>query len=110
MQIFTPSNIEAIIFTGALRDVLYWEIPMKQILVPALIGIIVVGSIGLSAADETPQAVVDSSVVRANPVEKTRAQVRAELKASKPTSSQHDREIVQSVTGFAPVSRTKTSP
>lgn len=84
---------------------------MKQTLLPALIGIIVVASIGLAVADETPEAgVSSSSAVHVNPAGKTRAQVRAELKANNPTSSQHDRELAQSVTGFAPVSRAKTSP
>jgi hypothetical protein len=110
MQKYCASNIEVILCKSALYDVLFWETPMKQTLFPALIGITVAASIGLAIADETPQAGVSSSAVRANPAGKTRAQVRAELKANNPTSSQHDHELAQSVTGFAPVSRAKTSP
>jgi hypothetical protein len=83
---------------------------MKNTLHPALARVLLISISGFAIATGTARAEGGGPASDPRAVGKTRAQVRAELKVNRPTASQHDRDIAQSVTGLTPVNRTKTAP
>ncbi|MFT4439185.1 DUF4148 domain-containing protein [Caballeronia sp. 15715] len=91
------------------------RLTVKNSLAAAIATILICSSSGLVFAEDVPNTALsnsgsDGQMSSTQTSGKTRAQVRAEMKATKPTSAQHDRDVAQSVTGIPAVSRKQTSP
>lgn len=83
---------------------------MSRFLINAIAGILAI-SCAAAAFGQTPSG--GNSVSQPASVdrhEKSRADVRAEIKANRQTAAEHERQVVESVTGLTPASRTTPSP